>query len=341
MEDHMPRLRLPKAAILVLTSAFFVFGAEASFAQSSAPQKVKIRLDWKAQAYHAPFYVGIARGFYKGEGIDLEVISGSGSSDTVKQVGSDAVEFGLVDALVLVQAAQQRVPVKSIAAYYQRSPIVLISPKDKPITNPRQLLDSVKLGIKKGSATYQGLIALLSANNIPIERIKLVDVGVGVAPLLVKQVDAVMGYSMDEPISAESAGMPTHILSISDYGVDTYGLTIVSNSKLIQSTPDVVKGFLTATERAMNETIKDSVGAVAAVTRAVEGVDPDREAKVLARALPYWKSKDTEEHGLGWQTETRWQGTIDIARKLGLIETALRPGDVFENTFLGRSAGRK
>jgi hypothetical protein len=45
----------------------------------------------------------------------------------------------------------------------------------------------VKLGIKKGSATYQGLIALLSANNIPIERIKLVDVGVGVAPICQQQ----------------------------------------------------------------------------------------------------------------------------------------------------------
>jgi NitT/TauT family transport system substrate-binding protein len=337
----MPRLRSPTALVLVLTSALFVLGAEISFAQSSAPQKVKIRLDWKAQAYHAPFYVGVARGFYKEEGIDLEVISGSGSSDTVKQVGSGTVEFGLADALVLVQAAQQRVPAKSIAAYYQRSPIVLISPKDRPITNPRQLLDGVKLGIKKGSATYQGLIALLSANNVPIEQIRLVDVGIGVTPLLVRQVDAVMGFSMDEPISAESAGMPVNVLSISDYGVDTYGLTIVSNSKLMQSKPDVVKGFLTATGRAMNETIKDSAQAVAALTKAVEGADPDREAKVLARAVPYWRSKDTEERGLGWQTETRWQGTIDIARKLGLIETALRPEDVFENAYLGNPARLK
>jgi hypothetical protein len=43
----------------------------------------------------------------------------------------------------------------------------------------------------------------------------------------------------------------------------------------------------------------------------------------------------------GWQTETRWQGTIDIARKLGLIETALRPEDIFENTFLSSSARPK
>ena len=141
---------------------------------------------------------------YKDEGLDVEIISGSGSSDTVKQVGSGTIDFGLVDALVLVQAAQQRVPVKSIAAYYQRSPIVLISPKDKPITNPKQLLSGIELGSKKGSATYQGLVAFLAANDMQIEQIKMVDIGFGVAPLLVKQVDAIMGFSMNEPIEAPS-----------------------------------------------------------------------------------------------------------------------------------------
>ena len=35
-----------------------------------------------------------------------------------------------------------------------------------------------------------------------IEQIKLVDIGFGVQPLLVKQVDAIMGFSMNEPIEA-------------------------------------------------------------------------------------------------------------------------------------------
>jgi NitT/TauT family transport system substrate-binding protein len=308
----------------------------ASHAFAQTPVKVKIRLDWKGGAQHAPFYLGRQRGFYKEEGLDLDVISGSGSSDTIKQIGSKAVEFGLVDALVLVQGAQQRVPAKSIAAYYQRTPIVLISPAAKPVTNPRQLLEGIKLGSKKGSATFQGLSALLSANGIALEQIKLVDIGFGVQPLLVKQVDAIMGFSMNEPIEAESGGMAVTLMSISDYGVNAYGLTLVANPDYIQRQPEVVKAFMRATRRSVAETEKDPAGAVTAVAAAVAETDVQREAKVLEHTVPYWQGGEAETGGFGWQTEQRWRDTIDIARRLGLIETALRPEDVFVNTYLNK-----
>ena len=194
------------------TASYFGSAARRSRSRVSAPSmprrrrrtKVKIRLDWKAGAQHAPFYLGKQRGYYKDEGIDLDVISGSGSSDTVKQIGSEGGRVRPGRRSGSGAGAQQRVPAKSIAAYYQRTPIVLISPQAKPITNPRQLLDGIKLGSKKGSATFQGLIALLAANNMTLEQIKLVDIGFGVQPLLVKQVDAIMGFSMNEPIEAES-----------------------------------------------------------------------------------------------------------------------------------------
>ena len=314
--------------------AFAAISGSHAFAQTSV--KVKIRLDWKGGAQHAPFYIGQQRGFYREEGLDLDVISGSGSSDTIKQVGSKAVEFGLVDALVLVQGAQQRVPAKSIAAYYQRTPIVLISPAAKPVTNPRQLLEGIKLGSKKGSATFQGLAALLSANGIQLEQIKLVDIGFGVQPLLVKQVDAIMGFSMNEPIEAESAGMSVTMMSISDYGVNAYGLTLVANPDYMQRQPEIVKAFVRATRRSVAEAVKDSAGAIAAVAAAVAETDVPREAKVLEHTVPYWHSGETEAGGFGWQTEQRWRDTIDIARRLGLIETALRPEDVFVNAYLSK-----
>jgi NitT/TauT family transport system substrate-binding protein len=328
----MTRSQLLRLGLLALI--FAAVGGAHAFAQ--APVKVKIRLDWKGGAQHAPFYLGKQRGFFKEEGIDLDVISGSGSSDTIKQVGSKAVEFGLVDALVLVQGTQQRVPAKSIAAYYQRTPIVLISPKAKPVTDPKQLLEGIKLGSKKGSATFQGLVALLSANGIQLEQIKLVDIGFGVQPLLVKQVDAIMGFSMNEPVEAESGGMPVTLMPISNYGVNTYGLTIVSHPELMQQKPALVKAFMKATLRAVAETMKDPAGAIAAVKAAVDETDVKREAKVLEQTIPYWKSKETEEGGFGWQTEQRWRDTIEVARKLGLIETTLKTEDVYANTFLTR-----
>ena len=79
---------------------------------------------------------------------------------------------------------------------------------------------------------------MLAANNMQLEQIKLVDIGFGVQPLLVKQVDAIMGFSMNEPIEAESGGMAVSPMPISDYGVNTYGLTIVSNPDFMQQKPE-------------------------------------------------------------------------------------------------------
>jgi hypothetical protein len=189
---------------------------------------------------------------------------------------------------------------------------------------------------KKGSATFQGLVALLAANNMQLEQIKLVDIGFGVQPLLVKQVDAIMGFSMNEPIEAESGGMAVSLMPISDYGVNTYGLTIVSNPDFMQQKPEVVKSFMKATLRSVAETVKNPAAAVAAVAAAVAETDAKREARVLEHTVPYWQSKETESGGFGWQTEQRWRDTIDVARKLGLIETALRAEDVFVNTYLSK-----
>ena len=71
-------------------------------------------------------------------------------------------------------------------------------------------------------------------------------------------------------------------------------------------------------------------------TAAVAETDAKREARVLEHTVPYWQSKETESGGFGWQTEQRWRDTIDVARKLGLIETALRAEDVFVNTYLSK-----
>jgi NitT/TauT family transport system substrate-binding protein len=331
-EEHVILLRCVRLCFAALALA--ALGAAQADAQT--PTKVKLRLDWKASGAHAPFYLGKQKSFYKDEGLDLDVISGSGSSDAIKQVGSEAVEFGLVDGLVLVQGVAQRVPAKSIAAYYQRTPIVLVSPQAKPVTNPRELLGGVKLGSKKGSATFQGLLALLAANGMTLEQIKLVDIGFGVQPLLVKQVDALMGFSMNELVEAESAGMAVTLMPISDYGVNTYGLTLVANPNFMQQKPEIVKAFMRATLRSVAATTKDPASAVAAVAAAVAEADVKREAKVLEHTIPYWSSKETEARGFGWQTTERWQGTIDVARKLGLIETALKTEDVFVNTYLSK-----
>ena len=314
----------------VLALAVGIGAVSTPCAQTKPAAKVSIRLDWKPGAQHAPFYYAKDKGYYAAEGIDLQIIPGSGSSDSVKQVGAKAVDFALVDALVLVQGAEQRVPVKAIAAYYERTPIVLMSPKAKPVTDVKQLLGDVKLGSKKGSATFQGLVALLGANNIKMESIKLVDIGFGVQPLLVKQVDAIMGFTMNEPIEAESAGMPIFELPIADQGVKAYGLTIVSNDELIKTRGALVEAFLRATRKAVEETAQNRQAAVQAVAKQVSETDVKREMAVLERTIPFFTGKGI---AFGAQSEQAWAQTINTAKMLGLVEKAPATKDVYTAVF--------
>lgn len=319
---------------MIVVLALSLVGCQPQAATPQEMTKVTFRLDWTPGAQHSVFYLAKEKGYYAEEGIDLEIIAGSGSSDSVKQLGSNAVDLALVDGLVLVQALEQKVPIKAVGGYYQRTPISLMSPADKPVKTPQDLLKGVKLGSKKGSATYQGLLVLLAANNIKPEDITLVDVGFGVQPLLVGQVDALMGFTMNEPIEAETAGMPIYEFLISDYGVKAYGLTIAASDKFISEKPDLVRGFLRATKKAMEEAQTNKQAAVDAVANAVSEINKERELKVLDKVIPFWISEDTSANGLLWQTDAQWQNTIDTAVTLQLISTPLAASDVYTDDFL-------
>lgn len=40
---------------------------------ASAQEKATLRLNWLIYGFHSPFYLGVERGYYKAEGIDLEI----------------------------------------------------------------------------------------------------------------------------------------------------------------------------------------------------------------------------------------------------------------------------
>jgi NitT/TauT family transport system substrate-binding protein len=324
-----------RRAALALATALAVGGAPAAFAQPASKPlaKVSFRLDWKPGGQHAPFYLGKERGFYAAEGIDLAIISGSGSADSVKQLGAGAVDLALVDALVLVQAAEQKVPIKSLAAYYQRTPIALISPKAKPLADPQQLTSGAKIGSKRASSTSQGLTALLAVNQIDPKKVNLIDIGFGVQPLLVGQVDALMGFTMNEAIEAESAGMPVSEMMIANHGVVAYGLTIAGGDKFLKSQPELARAFLRATRKAIEASAGDATGAVQAVGKSVSELDAAREAKVLQKTLPFWSVQGKTLASFGTQTSAQWQQTIDTARRVGLVETAPTVADVLAGGF--------
>ena len=55
---------------------------------AQAQDKVTFRLNWLLYGFHTPFYLGLERGYYKEEGIDLTIGEGQGSVRAVQTVGA-------------------------------------------------------------------------------------------------------------------------------------------------------------------------------------------------------------------------------------------------------------
>src|SRR5664280_1512123 len=181
---------------------------------------------------------------------------------------------------------------------------------------------TLRLDSKRASATYQGLMALLAVNKIDAKKVNLVDIGFGVQPLLVGQVDSLMGFTMNESIEAESAGMPIHEMLIADQGVNAYGLMLVVNDKLLAAKPELVRGFVRATRRAVEAAAADKQAAVQALAKSVSEVDLAREVRVLAKTVPFWSTKGADMASFGGQTAAGWQQTVETAKRVGLVETS-------------------
>ena len=62
-----------------------------------AQDKASLRLNWLMYGFHSFFYLGVDKGFYKDEGIELTIGEGQGSGRAVQIVGAKSDTFGLSD----------------------------------------------------------------------------------------------------------------------------------------------------------------------------------------------------------------------------------------------------
>ena len=91
---------------------------------------VSVRLDWLADAYHAPLFVAKERGYFAEQGLDVELGNGQGSISTLQVVGGGNGDIGLANLSALAMAASRGVP--SLGATCMRKPGVALTSQIAP-----------------------------------------------------------------------------------------------------------------------------------------------------------------------------------------------------------------
>jgi NitT/TauT family transport system substrate-binding protein len=249
------------AAALVLTTPF---------SPSQAADKAILLLNWYLYAEHAPFFLGKERGYFEKEGIDLDIQEGRGSVPTVQAVVAGTATFGYADIASILKAADKGAPVMVVGVLLQKSPMAFIALSEKNIRAPQDLKGK-SLALTPGDSLSQILPLVLAKVGMKESDLTIVagDNRAKLNAVINAQVDAMLGYSMDQNLRiAAATHKPVTVLPFADYGVNLASSSIVVAKDTADKQADLVGRFMRAATKAVIDAENDPAAAVDAMLKA-------------------------------------------------------------------------
>jgi len=337
-----PLMRLRQATC---AAAGLVAATTVSAAAAQTP--IKFSLDFKFEGPSAPFLVGIDRGYYQAEGLNVTIDAAAGSVEPVTRVASGAYDmgFGDINALIRFRDQNPNVPVKAVFMVYNRPPFSIVTRRSRGVTTPKDL-EGKKLAAPAADGAFAQWKIFAQANGIDASKVAIENVGFPVRePMLAAgQVDAITGFAFSSYINLKDRGVPVDdivVLLMADYGVNLYGNAIIVNPKFATDHPDAVKGFLRAFLKGLKSTVKDPSSAVDSVIKRNDIAKKDVELERLNMALrDNILTPEALADGLGSVDAARLDRTIDQIAQTYEFKTKPKGADIFDSSSLPPAADR-
>jgi len=325
-----------------------VLGLAAVCAAAVAQTPVKFALDWRFEGPAAPYFLAIDKGYYKAEGLDVTIDSGSGSVEGINRVASGTYQFAFADinSLVRFRDKPENARVTSVLMVYNAPAFSVVTLKKNNIKSPKDLEGRV-LGAPAADGAFAQWAAFVQANKIDAAKVKIENVGFPVRePMLAQgKVHAITGFSFSSFMNLKAVGIPGDeivVMQMRDFGLELYGNAIMVNPDFAKSNPQLVRGFVKATIRAWQDAAKDPEGAVKSLMKrnatANEAVEVERLRLALRGNVI---TKEVEQNGFGSVDMGRLARSIDQIAISYKFANRPRPTDVFTEEFLPPRAERQ
>src|SRR5438093_8170288 len=114
---------------------------------AAAQTAVKFTLDFKFEGPAAPFLIGLDKGYYKAEGLDVSIDTAAGSLEPINRVASGTYDmgFGDINSLIKFRDANPGTPIKAVFMVYNKPPFSIVGRKSRGVAAPKDL-EGKKLG---------------------------------------------------------------------------------------------------------------------------------------------------------------------------------------------------
>lgn len=269
-----------------------------------AADKVTMQFGWVPGGDRAAYYIAKEAGLFAAEGLDVQLLAGKGSNDSITKVATGVADFGEggLDALLRAKL-QNNVPVTAVMPVYTKAP-------DALVTTPASGIKSLKdvTGKKVATSPFTSSNGpwpfLLQSIGVDPDKVQLIKADPNaLAPMLATgQVDAIIQYVTNAPATTailKEAKKDMVMLPWAEYGLAGYSSSVFVSHATLANKRDMVVRFTRALKKAELLMQADPDKAAAAVKASVPEIDLAITAALVKATLPLMFNDQTTKDGLG------------------------------------------
>src|SRR5215207_3826627 len=163
----------------------------------SGPTKVKLQLQWVTQAQFAGYFAAVDQGFFRDEGLDVEILEGG--VDIVPQtvLAQGQADFAVAWVPKALASREQGAQITDVGQIFQRSGTLQVSFKDKGISGPGDLRGK-KVGNWGFGNEFELFAGMTQAGLDPAKDVTLVQQQFDMLALLKGDIDAAQAMTYNE-----------------------------------------------------------------------------------------------------------------------------------------------
>ncbi len=325
-----------KRVLLITTALAAVFSTQA-FAQ----EKVTFGTNWLAQAEHGGYYQAVADGSYAECGLEVEIAPGGPQVSGRPLLLAGKYDFYMGgNMLQAFSAVEQEIPLKVVAAHFQKEPQVLMSHPGEGLDTWEELKNAEQfiLGDEGFQTYYQWMI-----KDFGFDASKRIPYTFNPAPFIANPKSVQQGYITSEPFAVErEGGFVPNLFLLADFGFSTYSTTVETMQKTIDERPEVVQCFVDASAKGWYNYL---YGDNAAANEMIKKDNPDMSDEQIAFSIEKLKeygivdSGDTEEMGIGAMTDERIADFYQKMVDAGVMEEGIDIKKSYSLDFVNKGVG--
>jgi NitT/TauT family transport system substrate-binding protein len=345
---------LSAAAAVVLLASACGGGASDSGGgggQASGPTKVRLQLQWVTQAQFAGYFAAADQGFYKDEGLDVQILEGG--VDIVPQtvLAQGQADYAIAWVPKALASREQGAQITDVAQVFARSGTLQVSFKDKGISSPSDLKGK-KVGNWGFGNEYELFAGMTGAGLDPAKDVTLVQQQFDMQALLKGDIDAAQAMDYNEYAQVLEAKNPATGKLYQPADFTTINWNDVGTA-MLQDAIWADTSKLESDQAYQDTTVKFLTAALKGWVFCRDNPEKCRDIVVahgskLGKSHQLWQMNEINQliwpstSKIGLVDESAWNQTVDIAQKTKNAEgatvlTKAPEGTAFTNDYVQKA----